>query len=136
MTQLFGNEMLKTWNTTGIDWIPGQPGPVTLEGHQCLVFFLGGIPVAQANGSYAATGFTRNPQDPAGVLANRSASTFEFKNNRLREWCNLQLRFEAFNIVNRANFGLPGGAFGSAQFGVIQSTGPARILQVAAKLVF
>jgi len=59
-----------------------------------------------------------------------------FKNNRVREWANLQLRFEAFNIVNRANFGLPGTVFGSAQFGVITGTGPARILQVAAKLIF
>ena len=59
-----------------------------------------------------------------------------FKNNRVREWANLQLRFEAFNVVNRANFGLPGTVFGSAQFGVITGTGPARILQVAAKLIF
>jgi prepilin-type N-terminal cleavage/methylation domain-containing protein len=68
----------------GIDWnnnarIDG--GPVTLEGDQCLVFFLGGIPVAQPNGTYAADGFGKNPQNP--VTAPRSGSTFEFKTSRL-----------------------------------------------------
>src|SRR5262249_1485200 len=53
-------EAMTTWDTTGIDWLPGQPGPVTLEGHQCLVFFLGGIPV---NG--VCTGFSSNPANPA-----------------------------------------------------------------------
>jgi general secretion pathway protein G len=53
-------EAMDTWNTTGIDWLPGQPGPVMLEGHQCLVFFLGGIPV---NG--VCTGFSSNPANPA-----------------------------------------------------------------------
>lgn len=59
-----------------------------------------------------------------------------FKNNRMGEKWNLQLRFEAFNVINRANFYSPGVAFGNPQFGVINSTGPARILQVAVKLIF
>ncbi|MFO0805541.1 MAG: type II secretion system protein [Gemmataceae bacterium] len=70
-----------------IDWNGNgslDTAPVTLEGDQCLVFFLGGIPVSQGNGTFAATGFTKNPQDPAGVLANRGSASFEFKMSRLR----------------------------------------------------
>jgi hypothetical protein len=33
-----------------------------------------------------------------------------------------QLRVEAFNIQNRANFGVPGTVYGTAQFGVISTT--------------
>lgn len=58
------------------------------------------------------------------------------KKTGITERVNLQLRFEFFNAFNRANFGTPGTTLGTAQFGVISSTGPARMVQVAAKLVF
>jgi hypothetical protein len=59
-----------------------------------------------------------------------------FKNNVVRERYNLQMRFEAFNIVNRANFSAPGAVFGNPQFGLISATGAARVLQIAAKVIF
>lgn len=59
-----------------------------------------------------------------------------FKNVALVEKVNLQLRFEAFNAFNHANFGGPGTAMATPQFGVISSTGPSRTLQLAAKVVF
>jgi len=48
----------------------------------------------------------------------------------------LQIRAEAFNLANHANFGLPVADLNSANFGRILSAGPARLLQFAARLVF
>jgi len=41
----------------------GNPG-VTLDGAECLVFFLGGIPSQDSNGNFQLNGFSRNKADP------------------------------------------------------------------------
>ncbi|WP_337173829.1 hypothetical protein [Paludisphaera sp.] len=69
--------------------------PILLQGHQCLVFFLGGLP-QQTDEGYSMTGFAKNPSNPftPAVLPavatsstffsqNREAPTFEFAANRL-----------------------------------------------------
>ncbi|HEV3486199.1 MAG TPA: hypothetical protein VG106_12380, partial [Vicinamibacterales bacterium] len=48
----------------------------------------------------------------------------------------LQLRAEAFNVLNHANFGLPVGDLNSPNFGRILSAGPPRLMQFAAKVMF
>jgi hypothetical protein len=48
----------------------------------------------------------------------------------------LQIRAEAFNVFNRANFQTPGTAFGAANFGVITSTEDPRQIQLAARIYF
>ncbi len=48
----------------------------------------------------------------------------------------VQFRMEAFNVTNTPPFGAPGGALGSANFGVISSAGLPRNMQAALKLVF
>jgi hypothetical protein len=55
---------------------------------------------------------------------------------RITERIGLNLRGEAFNAFNRANFNAPNATIGTAQAGVISSTQPARIVQVAVKLLF
>jgi general secretion pathway protein G len=55
--------------------------PYVLEGHECLVWFLGGIPTTGG-----VSGFSKNPVNPfvADSLApNRTRAFFEFKANRL-----------------------------------------------------
>ena len=37
--------------------------PYILQGHECLVFFLGGIPLQTASG-YGMTGFGKDPTNP------------------------------------------------------------------------
>lgn len=59
-----------------------------------------------------------------------------FKNTVFHERYTFQLRCEGFNVLNRANFNNPGTVFGTAQFGVVSTTGPARVLQIGAKLYF
>jgi len=54
----------------------------------------------------------------------------------LRERYDINLRGEAFNALNRANFNNPGSTIGTTTAGVISSTASARVLQVALKLSF
>ncbi len=55
---------------------------------------------------------------------------------RFTETAKLQIRAEAFNVFNRANFQVPGTAFGAANFGVITSTEDPRQIQFAARIYF
>ena len=54
----------------------------------------------------------------------------------IRNGASLEIRAEAFNVLNKTNFGLPNGDRNSGAFGTIRSTFPARQLQFAAKLSF
>jgi hypothetical protein len=72
-----------TPGVNGIDWNGNgtiDAGPVTLEGHQCLVFFLGGIP---SNG--VLSGFSTNPRNPAMLIAGGTnvGPFFQFKAERI-----------------------------------------------------
>ena len=55
---------------------------------------------------------------------------------RLGEARRVELRGEAFNVINRANFGAPVLTMTSSQFGQITSATDPRILQLALKLYF
>ncbi|MDX1978950.1 MAG: TonB-dependent receptor [Bryobacteraceae bacterium] len=58
------------------------------------------------------------------------------KNFKLNERARLQFRGEMFNAFNHANFGNPGTAFGSPNFGSINNALDARIMQLGLKLYF
>ncbi|MGZ3392710.1 MAG: prepilin-type N-terminal cleavage/methylation domain-containing protein, partial [Isosphaeraceae bacterium] len=68
----------------------GVPQAYILQGHQCLVFFLGGIPLQTASG-YGMTGFGKDPTNPftnnlsisTNYSNNRQAPFFEFASSRL-----------------------------------------------------
>jgi hypothetical protein len=47
-----------------------------------------------------------------------------------------EIRIEAYNLLNRANFNIPGFTLGAADFGVISSARPARTTQFGARLAF
>jgi prepilin-type N-terminal cleavage/methylation domain-containing protein len=38
--------------------------PYVLHGHECLVFFLGGVPVPDGNGNFGMSGFDKSPTNP------------------------------------------------------------------------
>jgi hypothetical protein len=48
----------------------------------------------------------------------------------------LEVRAEAYNLLNRANFNIPGYTLGAADFGVISSARPARTIQLATRVSF
>jgi prepilin-type N-terminal cleavage/methylation domain-containing protein len=79
------------WNTTGnwIDWngnkAQDKGSRWILEGEECLVFFLGGIPIPGT--VLGCSGFSTNPSNPAFHIANPNTSIippfFSFESNRL-----------------------------------------------------
>lgn len=59
-----------------------------------------------------------------------------YRNIAFAERANLQIRAEAFNALNRVNFGGPNTTIGAPGVGVITSAGAARIVQLGARLTF
>ncbi len=59
-----------------------------------------------------------------------------FKNFGITESTRLQLRAEAFNMLNHANLGLPENDLQSPAFGQILQASPPRLLQLALKFLF
>lgn len=89
------------WSATDKQWYDFNGNgvfdttPYILQGHQTMVFFLGGLPQAMGDGTYAMTGFAKNPANPftpsvaptgypTFVSANRETPLFEFAADRLR----------------------------------------------------
>jgi prepilin-type N-terminal cleavage/methylation domain-containing protein len=71
-----------------IDWDGNRAlsPPVILEGDQCLVFFLGGIPQVDGNGRPFCSGFSTNPADPTYHVQKNGDTIppfFEFDSTRL-----------------------------------------------------
>jgi len=60
-----------------------------------------------------------------------------FKIVQLKEHVRLQIRGEFFNLFNRVNFGFPGANVGTpATYGIVQSAGDARIIQLGIRVAF
>jgi hypothetical protein len=65
------------WNGDGRIDPPEKGGDVVLEGDQCLVFFLGGVPGTRARG-VTVQGFSTNPRDPVRPGGDRLPPLYEF----------------------------------------------------------
>lgn len=65
--------------------------PYIIHGHECLVFFLGGIPLVDSSGSIGLTGFGKDPSNPftnsvvgnSNYSGNRQPPMYEFAASRL-----------------------------------------------------
>lgn len=83
---MFPRLPLSTYANTG-SWDWNQNGivdkPYEIDGAECLVFFLGGIP-QQVGDKWGLTGFAKNPTNPL-VGSNRNAPIFEFNAGRLTD---------------------------------------------------
>jgi hypothetical protein len=106
-------------------------------------------PALATNKSYAgyfntASFSTPEPYAPFGSSPRNAVRGYAFwqldmgltKDFILTKKAHVQFRAEAFNLTNRTNFSEPNSVYGSASFGVIGSTLPAREMQLAAKIVF
>jgi hypothetical protein len=91
------------------------------------------------------TAFAKQPAGTFGNLgrnALRGPSYWNFdaalsRNFPLHERIRLNVRWEAFNLLNHANFNNPGASLASSTtFGIITTAQNPRIMQVAAKIIF
>jgi hypothetical protein len=76
---------------------------------------------------------------PRSVLRGPAWKNVDFtlsKNFKISERWSTELRGEFFNVLNHANFNIPGHTLGNADFGVISSAESARTVQVALRIVF
>ena len=76
---------------------------------------------------------------PRSVLRGPGAITTDLtveKNIGLVGSTKLDVRVEAYNLLNRANFNIPGFTLGAADFGVISSARSARTIQIGTRLSF
>jgi hypothetical protein len=76
---------------------------------------------------------------PRSVLRGGNLQTIDLtlsKEFAVTERWKVDLRGEFFNLLNRANFLLPGHTFGAADFGSMTSANPARAVQVSMRLSF
>jgi hypothetical protein len=128
--------------TSGVDsalsTMPGQtPNLVNLNpypAHQTVNNWVNASAfAAAAPGTYGNLGYN-NMKGPGYFTLDLSL----VRSFRVREGMSLQLRGEAFNLPNKANFATPVATLNSGTFGQITSTGSngPRIVQLAAKFLF
>ena len=73
------------------------------------------------------------------ILRAAGLATVDFslqRNFPIGDRMRLQFRGEFFNALNHTNFSVPGRTFGAPDFGIVNSSGPARQIQVGARLGF
>jgi hypothetical protein len=157
-----GNKLLAGWSVSGITtFASGLPITLSENDDNSLL----GVTTAPVDTPEIVTGGggvygNTNPRsgqpyinpnaftfEPVGQLGNANRRYFHgpglnnwdmalLKNTNFTESKSLQLRFEAFNIFNHAQFQNPSGLINSSLFGIVTSAWPARVMQIAAKFVF
>jgi hypothetical protein len=80
--------------------------------------------------------FGNSPRSVGRGPAWRNVDLTVARNFKVRERLHTEVRGEFFNVINRANFDLPGHTLGNADFGVISSTEAARTVQLGLRLLF
>lgn len=108
---------------------------------------LSGAAQSRLTGWFNTSAFTAAPAFTFGNVARtltdvraHGINNFDFalfKNTTITERVGLQFRTEVFNLFNRVQFGYPGTALGTAQFGVISGQyNTPRLVQFALRLQF
>lgn len=125
--------------TTGVDASlsgvgldrPDVVGNPYVKNTQSLVWLNPAAFKQNAPGTYGNTGFNA-VLAPAYFNSDVNLSRLF----RIKERQRFELRFEFFNVFNHTNFNPPVSRLATSTFGLIQSSGPPRILQFAAKWAF
>jgi len=151
-TREWTGKILGGWQLSGVTmYQSGTPRNLGVTG---ATFGLAGRPSVKPGSSmtlpktvpqWFGTGIFEAP--PFGYFGNAGRNTIRgpgiqewdislFKTFRLHERFSAQLRGDAFNIFNNANFDGVSTAFGAGNFGAVTSARQARVMQVSLKLEF
>jgi len=111
--------------------------------------FTPGKVLADTNPRHGNAYFTTSlfSNEPLGQIGNSRRRFFHgpglnnfnmalLKTTKITESKELQLRFEAFNLFNHAQFTNPSGEINSSTFGVVTNARAPRIIQIGAKFLF
>jgi hypothetical protein len=144
------------WSLANIGtWQSGPPETVTTQTNNCNCFSAGAQRPDVLGNPNLSSGRTVAQWFNTAMFAQPSAYTFgnaavgivrgpglvDFdssivRNFRVTERIHAEVRGEFFNIFNHTNLGNPGTALGAAAFGVISSAGPARQIELGARILF
>ena len=160
----FTNKLSAGWSISGITTF-ATGLPISLgEGDDNSLTGAVGVDVPQLSGTgqlfTGGTTTSKNPRsglpyfnpgyftfEPLGQIGNANRRFFSgpglnnwdmavLKSTSITESKSLQLRFEAFNVWNHAQFNNPSGYINGGTFGYVTSANAPRIMQVAAKFLF
>ena len=81
LRRMFGQRLLQYGTFVYWDGSSNNAGQVTLEGQQCLVFYLGGV--QSTTTTRTCLGFSTDPLNPMLTTGDRIGPFFEFKSSRL-----------------------------------------------------
>ena len=80
--------------------------------------------------------FGNSPRDGLRGAPIQTTDVTVERSLRVTERWRADLRAEVYNLLNHANFDVPGRTFGAADFGVVSIARPARFMQLALRLSF
>jgi hypothetical protein len=80
--------------------------------------------------------FGNSPRDGLRGAPIQTTDVTVEKSFRLTERWGADLRGELYNLLNHADFDVPGHTLGAADFGVVSSARPARTVQLSLRLTF
>jgi hypothetical protein len=153
-------KLVEGWSLSGItNFATGLPITLTENDDNALIGagavpvdvpnFAGGHVLADTNPRHGNPYFTTSlfSNEQLGQLGNSRRRFFHgpglnkfdmalAKTTKFTESKELQLRLEAFNLFNHAQFQNPSGEINSSQFGFVTSARDGRILQLGAKFLF
>ena len=138
------------YSPSGINDVTGLAPNAEYRGAAIMRPNVSGTGVSQSRAQSLLTYFagytftTPSPNAPFGNLGRNAFRMPNFeqldlavnKNFLITEAVKLQFRSEFFNSMNHTNFGAPNQVAGSAAFGTITTTFPARQIQFGLKLMF
>lgn len=138
---LTGAPFTVTWSNSGNAWYATRPNRVQGVSMYAANPSINGWLNKDAFTPPSLNTFGNSPRNVVFGPAQRSIDLNITKTSRITEWLKFQLRGDAFNLTNTANFSNPASADINvpSSFGVITSTNvavPARTLQVGGKLIF
>src|SRR5208283_4894966 len=138
------------YSPSGINDVTGLAPNAEYRGAAIMRPNVSGSAVSQSTAQSLLTyfaGYTFTTPPPTAPFGNLGRNAFRMpnfeqpdlavnKNFSITESTKLQFRSEFFNATNHTNFGAPNQVAGTAAFGTITSTFPARQIQFGLKLLF